>query len=100
MIAVSKYFFAVALLSTIGCGPLDGDVSCSPAPQISSSPPATAVVGQQYVYYVAASYLCGLWSICNNIDGIQIPPGAVIDDFTTALPGHQERTRRTRMQHS
>lgn len=74
---------ALVMIMSIGvtaCGMPDGDITCTPPPQITSAPPTSAIVGQQYVYNADASYLCGMWSICNNIVGLQLPPGAGIDD--------------------
>ena len=83
-IVLTGCLFAV-LGACTGLGGGGGDISCTPPPQINSSPPTQATVGQQYVYDVDAAYLCGMWSICNNIVGVQLPAGATIDDFYDAI---------------
>lgn len=81
-------------ISSCGGGGGDGGASCSPPPAISSNPPTAATVGQQYAYWVDASYVCiPFFTPCGGIDGVQLPPGAGIDDFRdlvywTPAPGH------------
>lgn len=67
----------LALLGGCGGG---GGVSCTPAPTITSSPPTTATAGYPYVYVVNAQWNC-LLGICNSIDGITLPEGAIVDDY-------------------
>jgi hypothetical protein len=71
----------VLLIFVIGCGSEEDGLTCTPPPQITSLPPAQATAGQSYVYEVDAHYLCGMWNICNNIVGLQLPAGAIIDDY-------------------
>ncbi len=60
-------------------------MTCDPPPQITSSPPTEATVGQRYVYYVSAASLCGLWTVCNNVVGVELPDGATIDLFYDSI---------------
>jgi hypothetical protein len=69
--------FSLLMLTLGGCGG-KGDVSCTPPPQITSSPPTEATVGQQYIYYVDSLYNCFFW-VCKGVVGVQLPPGAVLD---------------------
>lgn len=76
---------SAVLGSCFGVGGDSGGVTCTPPPEITSSPPTVATVGQQYVYVVDARYLCGMWNICNNVVGVQMPGGASIDPFSDAI---------------
>lgn len=62
-------------------------VSCSPKPNISSSPPARAIAGTEYGYYVSASKMC-LIAVCSpRIEGLRLPVEAKIDyDTITWTP--------------
>ena len=71
-----------------------GAVSCSPRPSITSTPPTTATVGQQYRYHARAQYACiPFLTHCGGIDGVQLPADAGIDNtraavFWTPSPSH------------
>ena len=74
----------LGVLSIVGSGGGEFEFYCEPAPQITSTPPSTATVGNLYSYHITAMYNCG-GLVCNSVDGVQLPPGAVIDDYYDQL---------------
>ena len=78
---------ACLLLLVSGCGSGDdSSTQCSPSPQITSTPPTSATVGQQYVYTVMAPHECGLLpSTCYDFDALKLPPGAAVDLIAKAI---------------
>jgi hypothetical protein len=72
----------MALAALAACG---SDEPCDPPPQIASTPPTTATVGVQYTYVVDASYRCSFVVVCKEIEGVRLPPGAVIDSFSDSV---------------
>ncbi len=94
--SIAIILFALLLVVAVGSCGSKGDMACTPPPQITSSPPTEAIVGQLYVYYAKASYLCGMWDICNNIVALQLPPGAGIDEYYDAVlwtPGQDQANK-------
>lgn len=73
------------VVTTCGGWGDDGyECTATPAPSITSYPPTEATVGVQYRYYVKAQYACFPF-VCNSIDGVRLPPGAVIDDYYDSI---------------
>jgi alpha-tubulin suppressor-like RCC1 family protein len=73
---------ALGLLLLHGCG-VHGDygMTCSPVPQITSTPPTQATAGQLYTYVIDARHECGsiVPFVCKDVNILEMPPGA---DFT------------------
>ena len=66
----------VLIILASGCGGGSGSsVSCSPPPQIRSTPPTEATVGESYRYVVDAIHECGLIPfVCSDFLVLQSPP--------------------------
>jgi len=66
----------IGLLVVIGSGGGSGfSFYCSPPPEIRSTPPTEATVGETYVYVVDAIHECGfLPSVCTDFLVLQSPP--------------------------
>ncbi len=79
----------LATLVFAACGSSGGSfgMTCNPGPQITSTPPTVTTAGYRYIYFTKASYLCGgfLPFTCNNIVGVQLPAGAVVDAFSDSI---------------
>jgi alpha-tubulin suppressor-like RCC1 family protein len=67
----------LVLIGVAGCGGGGDDSGCtaSPSPFITSTPPTTAVVGQNYIYSVDAQYNCWI-AVCSAIQAQLLPAGA------------------------
>lgn len=79
--AATATLVILSLLALKGCG-FSGEfsMSCSPPPQIMSTPPTQAVVGQQYRYVIEAIHECGLLpASCKDVSILEKPAGA---DYT------------------
>lgn len=73
----------IALFSMLFLSACDtGGISCTTdmPPTIYSTPPTTATAGYTYYYAVDALYTCVPFH-CNSIDGVNLPAGAVVDDY-------------------
>jgi len=69
-----------ALVSCGGGGGSSFSVECSPSPDISSTPPATATAGYNYRYVIDAVYLCSAIPpvTCHDVHADKLPSGASI----------------------
>jgi hypothetical protein len=74
----------LGVASLAACGSGDSDSSCGTT-RIASSPPTSATVGVQYAYVVDATYQCSFFAVCREVEGLQLPPGAVINSFTDSI---------------
>ena len=72
-----------ALLVACGGGGGGDGASCSPAPAITSTPPTSATVNQQYQYQVDFTLAC-LFFGC-GFELLTAPPGAGIDNIRSAV---------------
>jgi hypothetical protein len=72
--------FGVLALTSCGGGGDGITTVCSPAPSISSSPPTSATVGQQYRYVIAAAHECGTFlpMVCSDVQAQLLPAGATL----------------------
>jgi uncharacterized delta-60 repeat protein len=91
---IPRYGINLIVLSSLiiaGCGGGGSGSTCNsyPAPQITSIPPTSSTVGEQYLYQVVSRFSC-LLGMCKGIEGLQLPSGAVISsDVITWTPGQE-----------
>lgn len=81
MLPVGSVLVALVIALTLGaCGGGGGGSSgmtCSPSPQILSTPTTQATVGSAYGYYVEAIHECGfLPFVCGDVEPATMPSGA------------------------
>lgn len=68
------FWIFVSLLSSCGGGS-SFSLTCSPPPQINSTPPTEAIVGERYIYVVDAIHECGFIPfVCSDFLVLQSPP--------------------------
>lgn len=71
-------FGLIAIVGSGGGGGGNDYMTCSPAPQITSTPPTQATVGQIYTYTIVAKHECGfLPFVCSDVNILEMPPGAI-----------------------
>lgn len=88
------HLILIVLLILLACGGGGGgggfgevSTSCSPPPQILSTPSTQATVGQQYSYYIKARHECGslLPSTCGDVTILTRPAGANYDPYSKLI---------------
>ena len=89
---LSIFACVLFLLSCGGERDGDGGTSCSPPPQITSTPPTQATVGQLYSYFIVARHECGfLPFVCSSVFVSQMPAGASFSGaFISWKPSHSQ----------